>query len=63
MCLMHDSYSLEGNTQFWNLSSRKEYKIMNIKRDTKVNGTIKNLQTLESFKYYIKSKSRKITVF
>lgn len=60
---MHDSYSLEGNTQFWNLSLRKGYKIMNIKRDTKVNGTIKNLQTLESLKYYMKSKSRKITVF
>lgn len=63
MCLMHDRYSLEGNTQFWNLSLRKGYKIMNIKRDMKVNGTIKNLQTLESLKYYIKSKSRKITVF
>lgn len=36
MCLMHDSYSLEGNTQFWNLSLRKGYKIMNIKRDMKV---------------------------
>lgn len=60
---MHDRYSLEGNTQFWNLSLRKGYKIMNIKRDMKVNGTIKNLQTLESLKYYIKSKSRKITVF